>query len=357
MGLLPLLCAVVLLLFLSRLQTGVSEAQPLFGRIDPELERLQRLRAPYNWVSTWDRYWYLHYSFLWLAGVAAFLRLRRWVNEDLEFFLLGMPFLGLLSMPASYLLLEQLKWVVTPQLQPARAVLFVTVLAGIMASAAAVKAAEARRWWESVLWFALAFGIPVHTRLFELLWPNLADPIVARRLLLVVLLAAAATAWVWLEAKQRRWRAAAWVAFLLIPFFLVPNWAKVSNYPALHTPELAQLSGWARSSTPRDAVFVFPDAGRQLYPGIFRADSLRAVYVDWKAGGQVNFLRKLGEEWWVRWKNSMLEGFDPSYMERYRGYGIDYVVLQAAHAPPGRAPVFQNGAYVVISLASLPLTR
>ena len=33
-------------------------------------------------------------------------------------------------------------------------------------------------------------------------------------------------------------------------------------------------------------MFLFPDVGHDLYPGIFRALSERALYVDWKSGGQ-----------------------------------------------------------------------
>ena len=53
---------------------------------------------------------------------------------------------------------------------------------------------------------------------------------------------------------------------------------------------------------PPATIFVFPDAGHALDPGIFRCDALRAVYVDWKGGGQVNFFREFGEQWWFRWR-------------------------------------------------------
>ena len=62
------------------------------------------------------------------------------------------------------------------------------------------------------------------------------------------------------------------------------------------TPELAQLSAWARASTPPDAVFLFPDVAHGLDPGIFRAEALRAVYVDWKSGGQANFYAAMARE-------------------------------------------------------------
>src|SRR5204863_8993839 len=91
-----------------------------------------------------------------------------------------------------------------------------------------------------------------------------------------------------------RWARAVAVA----AFFATPLLGGVVYYPQLHTPALAGLSAWARANTRRDAVFVFPGFNRDLAPGIFRSEALRAVYVDWKGGGQVNYLKDLGEQWW-----------------------------------------------------------
>ncbi len=121
-------------------------------------------------------------------------------------------------------------------------------------------------------------------------------------------------------------------AFLLLPV----------AYPALHTRELDQLSAWARSSTPRDAVFLFPDEGHGLASGIFRVEALRAVFVDWKAGGQVNYRRDFAEQWWTRWQLTMNGAIDPA---RYEALGIGYIVVKPAHRLD-RPPVFQNSAYV-----------
>jgi hypothetical protein len=61
---------------------------------------------------------------------------------------------------------------------------------------------------------------------------------------------------------------AAWAAAALIPFFLIPR---------LDNPELQALWAWAGSATLQDAMFLLPDAGHELHPGIFRASALRAV--------------------------------------------------------------------------------
>jgi len=115
----------------------------------------------------------------------------------------------------------------------------------------------------------------------------------------------------------------------------------------IDTPELAQLSAWARASTPRDAVFLFPDAGKGLQPGVFRSEALRAIYVDWKGGGQVNYLPELGAEWWRRWVAVFDTPFDAGEVGRYRALGVDYIVLFRGHRLGDLAPVFEDGAYLV----------
>jgi hypothetical protein len=138
----------------------------------------------------------------------------------------------------------------------------------------------------------------------------------------------------------------AWTALVLVPFFLIPVFGKVKNYPKLTSPELAELSQWARNYTSKDAMFLFPDAGRQLYPGIFRVNSLRAVYVDRKSGGQVNFLGRFGQEWWKRWQETMAPEFDPEKINWYSKFGINYVVIRPTNRVPDQTSVFENSEFV-----------
>lgn len=350
-GLLPILAGVLILSVLSRTQAGILEPQTFFSGIGPDLERIQRARGPYNWVSTWATEWIWHYVFLWAVSLAAFWRVRRWASQDVRFFLVGLPLIGVLSVPACYLLLEKWKWIVVPQVQPARAILFTTATAGILAAIAAVKAGEQRRYWESALWFLLVFAIPANTRVLGLLaglhWPH-----VRHCALAVAGLALLATLAVWAESSRRKWAALPWAVALLVPFLLIPAYGNKKDFPAyasmktdpsLDDPELRALAAWARSSTPQDAVFLFPDAGHGLYPGLFRAEALRAVYVDWKGGGQVNFLTNFAHEWWARWQRVGAGRFVPEQLPS----GIDYVVLKKAHRLAGRAPVFENSGFLV----------
>jgi hypothetical protein len=341
-GLLPLLGATLLLLILSRHQAGAGEAQVFFQRLGAEQEHLQRLRASYVWVSTWAHTWMPHYLALFALAGLGYWRLRGRASVDLRFFLAGLPLVGMLSVPLSWLLLERMKWALIPQFQPARALLFVVVVALFLAAAGAARAAAQGRWPLAFLWLLPVYLMPVNTRLLE--FPSW------NRAALVAGLAAAAALALRADALKRRWAPAALSAAALAGFFAIPWLGGVQNYPPLHTPELAQLSAWARAETDQDAVFLFADAGSGGAPGVFRTEALRAIYADWKGGGQVNYLRELGEEWWKRWQAVNMCRFRTWNVSRYGPLGIDYMVLRSANRLENRDPVYENREYVVYRL-------
>ncbi len=317
-SLLPLIVSAALLFLLAQGDGG----QPLFGRLTPLQEQLQRMRTPYSWISTWHSAWIVHYCLLGLLALGAALRFGGKMPRELRFLLAGLPALGLLSMPFSWLALEHWKWLLIPQFQPMRALLFVAVAMQFLTAAAGVHATLGRRWVEALAWFAAAYLLPLQPMLTENLnwW----------RLVLVVPLAAIAIL------------AVRYPVLSLAAFFMLPV-----AYPALHTPQLDQLSAWARTATPRDAVFLFPDAGHGLDPGIFRADALRAVFVDWKSGGEVNYRRDFAEQWWTRWQLVRDAGIN---LPLYQSLGIAYVVLQPGHRLP-QPPDFQNDRYIAYRTA------
>jgi hypothetical protein len=341
-GFVPLVAACIVLAVAARFQEGATEAQLFFARVTPAIERLQRMRAPYSWISEWWRDWLPHYLVLYAASVLAFVRLRQRAPRDLQFFLIGLPLVGMLSMPVSFVLLEQMKWSLLPQVQPMRALLFVTVVAQFSAAAAGIWAAQARRYVEAFAWFALVFLVPLNTNVTWVPSWN--------RALAAGLLAAVAGLAAWAEGRKFRWSGPALAAVAVAGFFVMPTLGGVSTHPQLHSPELAQLSAWARASTARDAVFLFADAGKRLQPGIFRGEALRAVYVDWKGGGQVNYLAGLGEQWWLRWQQVSAGQFSPGHVARYHSLGIDYIVLTPRNRMAGRKPAFENAGYLVYAL-------
>ncbi|MCX6622059.1 MAG: hypothetical protein NTY38_13515 [Acidobacteria bacterium] len=349
-GLAPLAAAVLALLICSRLQAGVSERQSFFGIISPWLEQLQRMRGPYNWISIWFQQFALHYLVLAAVAFGACWRIRRYANQDLRFFLFGLPAVGLLSLPVSFLLLDTMKWSLMSQFQPARAVLFVTAISVFAAAAAAMKAAEAGRMRECYLWVLAAFVPPISIDVSEFFRLGAADPVLRARLLLLLALAALATFAAWAEQRLPRFAGVPWLAAAFAGFFLIPTWGQVRNYPNYHSPELQQLSRWGAASTPKSAVFLFPDAGRFPSPGIFRVEAQRAIYVDWKGGGQVNFLRSFGEVWLDRWQKTTTRKRDAQALADFRTLGIDFVVVKPEHRIAGAPTVFENRSFLVYRL-------
>lgn len=252
-----LAAASVVLLLAAHWQSGITEPQVFFARVPPALEAIQRLRGAYNWVGIWWPSEWPRYLALTAAGIAAFLRIRSRVPAALLPFLLGLPLLGLLSVPLSYVFLDRLKWAFMPQLQPVRTLLFLVAVPILLAVCAAFLT---RRKWEAPLWLALAIT------------PAVAEP------------------------RPR----------------------------IVRSPALTELIRWADANTPKDSVFLFPQAGKSLEPGLFRSEALRAIYVDWKGGGQVNYLPEFGFEWWRRYQDVMLR---PQSLDHYRSLGIDYIVF------------------------------
>ncbi len=282
--LIALASAVAILLVFWWLQPGGVESPALFHRIDPAWEAILRFRAAYVFVSLWPRRLLLQYALLFLAAVIAVRRARA------PFALLFLPAIGILSPALSWLLLEGAKWSLMPQFQPARYVLFVSLFAQLLAVFAAIAGGRKRRYVESAVWMALALALTVHPDLFSTRWK---PPLAAAN---------------------------------------------------VQSPHLDELCRWAQS-TPLDAMFQFPEAGRSLVPGVFRAQARRALYVDWKAGGQANFFAGLATEWSGRWRDAMNSPADPA---RLRALGIDYVVV--TRPLPGIEPVFRNRAFLAYRL-------
>jgi hypothetical protein len=338
----PLAAAAMLLAIAAHVQEGAGEAQTFFARLTPGIERLQRMRASYNWISdahAWPPALLAHYAILFAILLAAFLRLRRDMSFELRLFSLGLPILGILSLPASWLLLDHWRLAIVPQIQPMRSILFVTLFAQFLTAAAGVRAAVRRQSIEAIAWFALAYLPPVQ--------PVLTQPYALRGVAVALALAALACLAIRLSAADRREPA---LALGLLAFFAIPGIAGVVNYPHLLTPELDQLSTWARSATPKDAVFQFADIGKGLDPGIFRAQAMRAIYVDWKGGGQINYLAGFAAEWSRRWQQANRNRFKPRDLPKYAALGISYIVLQPNNRLKDRTPVFESSKYLAYSL-------
>jgi hypothetical protein len=330
-ALVPLAAAAGVLAAAASTQSASGDAQRIFSRLDSSQEFLQRMRTAYVWISTWPSATIVHHLLVLCILVAAFARVRQCVGVELRVLLLGLAALGVLSMPLSWLFLEHFHWGLIPQVQPLRVLLFLTLAMQFFTAAAGARAVVARRPVEALACLTFAYLLPLQ--------PVLTGPIVWTRVTLAIALAVVTTFAAALAGI--RWAPAVAIA----AFFAIPLLGRVVNYPQLHTQDLAGLSAWARANTRRDAVFVFPGFNRDLAPGIFRSEALRAVYVDWKGGGQVNYLKDLGEQWWFRWRQTRT--FQPADLPQYGALGITYVVLKE---PISRTPQFQNSTYVVYQL-------
>jgi hypothetical protein len=322
--LVPLGIAVIILAIAAQAQ---GWGAGIFVHLTPLEERLQHLRTGYVWISTWPFSRIVHHLLAAAIAAGAYLRIRHKISLELHVLLPGLAILGLVSMPASWLLLEHWKLSLAPQVQPMRTLLFVTFAMQLLTAVAGAAAVLRRRRWEAAIWFFIAYLPPLQSVFTE--------PYTWKRTAVAMMLAVA-------TAFAGRFSP----AVALAAFFLMPTLGGVVNYPQLRTAELGELAGWARSYTPRDAVFLFADAGRALEPGVFRSESLRAVYVDWKGGGQVNYLREFAEQWWLRWEQTIARGFKPEDLARYDALGIQYIVLQPKNRLP-QAPVFENSHYLV----------
>lgn len=344
----------LLLANLAQLQPGVVEPQVFFGKLSARLAGLERYRDPSSWVSLWAPRDIWHYLAVWLCGLWATVRIWPALNRQTRWFFVLLPLFGILSIPASFILLERLGWSLIPQLKPARELVFTVAITSIASSIAGIRAALVRRPWESWLWFLVVFALPMNTRVFELLRVNHLTNLI--QLVLCTALAAI-LAMLLNRFVATRWRALAFLTPLLA-IFAIPTIGRVENYPKIDKKPIVEVASWAEDNTWGSSMFLFPDAGRELYPGIFRAESRRALWVDWESGGLVNYFESFATEWWDRWHQTMDGPFSPERLAGMLSLPIDYIVLKQPNKLAAAKPVFMNAEFVVYDsrdLRNLPL--
>ncbi len=157
-------------------------------------------------------------------------------------------------------MLEKLKWGLIPQFQPARATLFITAFAVILSAAAAIRAAERKRWIESVAWFAIVIAVPVSPRIFSILLPDLTNALIRRQLILTLIVAIVLTFVVYVQRWPKMLPLLAGIA--LATFFILPGIGRVQNYSSADLSTIEDVARFARTNTPKDSVFLFADAGK-----------------------------------------------------------------------------------------------
>jgi uncharacterized protein DUF6798 len=333
----PLAIAGVILALLSRLQSPGIEAASMMRRLDPFQESLQRMRAGYSFVSRWNANTRIDFAVQALIAGLALWRLRKHMHGPLRDFLWGLPIVGLLSVPLSWLLLEHEHWALIPEWQPARAILFLSLMTALLAAVAALKSANLA---ERLLWLTAALLMPMQHAM-------VGAAIHYRPLWFAAALAMVIAALLELDGKTR---GATVILASVLPFLAIPQ--LVENYPPVDRTDLRALADWARNSTPQSALFLFPDSGTSLDPGVFRAQALRGLYVDWKSGGQVNYFPDFAREWWTRWVETGSGRWSVTRDDfpKLAAMGVDYVVLKKPI--PDEAPRFTGGKYFAYSTFS-----
>jgi hypothetical protein len=348
-ALVVLLVAVLLLANMAQLQPDVVESQHLFGRISPELAMIQLLRTRSVWVSTWAAADIWHYLFISVCGIWATARIWPRLNAPLRWFFVGMPIIGIASVPAAYLLLERMRLMFASEEQPARALLMTVLFASLACGMAGIAAATRRHFREAWLWFLPVMVLPMKTQILDLAHLTNIDNL---RILLVAVGLSGALALLIEWPKRREWK---WTA-LLVPLsavFAMPYLGGVENYPHIDKGPITQVADWARENTWGSSMFLFPDAGRALYPGVFRAESRRALWVDWMSGSQANFFESVAMEWLVRWRQAMEGAFSVSRLDSLLPLPIDYYVLKREHRLASVKPVYETPEFVVYDAQDL----
>jgi hypothetical protein len=114
-----------------------------------------------------------------------------------------------------------------------------------------------------------------------------------------------------------------------------------------------ELADWAEQNTWGGSLFLFPDAGRALYPGVFRARSRRGLWVDWNSGLLAASFQPVALKWFDRWQTSMEGAFSRQRLESMLSLPIDYYVVKSKHRLPGMQTAFQNREFCVYDAQDL----
>jgi hypothetical protein len=333
----PVAGAAMLLSLAGQLQRGLVDAQPFFSLLSDAHRKIQQTRAPYNWLGLWLPRYYFTFAITCTLAVLAERRVRRLLPPAVQPYFQWLPWIGLATIPLSFLLLENLGWALFPQLQPMRALLYCHLLCQWLGAIVAMVELRDGRWLRAALWLLVPLSLALRGDFLLF-----TEQKIISQAALAGLIALAC----WLGRRHA-------AVFLVLPVFLV--WQGDGAPPRLESAELTTLSHWARASTGKDDVFFFPDLGRKPEPGIFRARAARAVYVCWKQGGQVNYFAAYADKWWERWSQLLAKGHAAIDYDDLRSRGIDFLILTKDQPKEALPEVFRTpgGGYRVYRLMRL----
>jgi hypothetical protein len=347
--LLPILLVSLLLLAnLAQLQPQMATDQSFFARLSARVAELQQFRTPYAWFSPW-RHEIWQYLALAVFGTWAAVRLWPRLNRLTRWLVTGMGLAGIVSVFCTYVLVDCARLAAAAALQPSRVLVFTALFASLACALAAMAAVTHRRHWEAFGWFAVVVSLPLNAQLFDFL--RVFDITRAARFSVCLALAALLT---WTARSKRLVPIAFLATILALAIVSEGGWRSPSDESRNTVSELA---AWAEQNTWGGSLFLFPDAERELYPGVFRARSRRALWVDWKSGMLAASFQPVGPEWFDRWQATMEGGFSRARLESMLSLPIDYYVVKSAHRLPGMRTAFQNQEFYVYDAQDLKYPR
>ena len=336
-ALLPLLIAPALLLLLAHFGPATAEAPSILHRLDADEAAFERTITPYIFVSEWSLRNYIDLAVECAVTAFALWTLRvRGAALDL---LGGLLLIAVAAVPASWLVLEMGGF---SQFQLTRAAALIPLLCGLLSTVCGMVAAERDQWVRASAWLAVPLVMLGEGRLITYF-------VRPEHIAAAVALVSAMTLGLWLASRTR---GIAVVAAGLIPFFVLPATGLANSLTDSQTPELEEVAKWAREKTKVDAVFLLPDASQSNEPALFRALSLRSVYVDWKIRGQANYFPGFAAEWRRRWNETrecrwILTQDDMSTLKQLQ---VTYIVVRSVNSIPGATPDYRNSQYSAYSV-------
>ncbi len=331
----------LLLANLAQLQPGTA-AQPLMTRLSANLGLFQRTYAPQFYVSEWPAGEISQTLALFVFGLWAAARVWPLLTGRFRWLLLGTGICGVLSIPISYLLLDEGRFAWVARTQPTRVLLYVVAFAGLLFGLAGMRAMLQRAVGEALGWFFLLFLLPASQGIFSVHLAQFALALGLAALLTCLLLLVAATPTRFVT--------------LGVPVVAALALAHTPGLRAAPIPlraTLPELATWADSSTWGSSVFLFADAGRAAYPGVFRAQSRHGLWVDWRSARGVVFSETAAARWQERWTSTMQNGFSAAGLEKMLPLPIDYYVLRTEHQLDGPRRSFRTKDFVVYDAEDL----
>lgn len=346
---LPVFLVFVLLLAnLAQLQPGTS-GEPMLARIPRQLALFQRSYAPHLYVSAWPAGEVYQLLALFIFGLWAASRCWPLLPACFRWLLLGTALCGVLSIPISYVLLDENHFAWMARLQPARALLFGAAASALLFGLAGMRAILQRSAWEALGWFFLLFMLPANCGVFDI-WRLTSAQRLSRFAIVFALAGVLTGLLLGLATGAGRFLVLAAPVLAALVLARIPG---LRPAPIPMRPAIAELAQWADASTWGSSVFLFPDAGRARYPGVFRAQSRHALWVDWKSAQGVAYSEAAAARWQERWRDTMEDGFSIVGLERMLPLPIDYYVLRRRNQLGGARQAFANKDFVVYDAEDL----